>query len=106
MSLGPVVSSSRLSEDKVVRSEDLSKRSGPHRVHCSGLQIDQDSSGHVFATGSFVVIHIDPLELQIGVSVVGTGGVDTVLVGDYLKRTSVIPDSVKSPKLTAIILTR
>ena len=83
--LGPVVSSTRLSEDEVVGSEDLAERSGPDRVHCSGLQIDEDSSGHVFATGSLVVVDIDPLELEVGVSVVGSSGVDTVLIGNHLK---------------------
>ncbi len=39
MSLGPVVSGSGLSENEVIRSEELSERSGSHGVHCSGFQV-------------------------------------------------------------------
>ena len=37
-------------KDEVVRSKDLPKRSGPHRVHCSRLQIDKDCTGHVLVS--------------------------------------------------------
>ena len=86
MSLGPVVASTRLSEDEVVRSEDLSERSGSDGVHGIGLQINKDSSGNVLSTGGLVVVHIDPLQLEIRVSVVGSGGVNTVLIGDNLRK--------------------
>jgi hypothetical protein len=36
--------------------------------------------------GSFVVVHVDALQLQVGVTAVGTGGVDTVLIADNLWR--------------------
>ena len=55
-------------------------------VHGTGLQVDQDGPGDVFAAGGLVEVDIDPLELKIRVSVVGTGGVDTVLIGDNLGR--------------------
>jgi len=84
MSLGPVVSSSRLSEDEVIRSEDLAERSGSDGVHGSGLQVDKDSTGNVLSSGSLVVVDIDPLQLKVGVTVVGTGGVNAMLVGDNL----------------------
>ena len=84
MSLGPVVSSSRLSEDEVVRSEDLAERSGSDGVHGSGLQVDKDSTGNVLSSGSLVEVDIDPLQLKVGVTVVCTGGVNTMLVGDNL----------------------
>merc|ERR1712018_33574 len=84
VSLGPVVSSTRLSEDEVVRSEDLSERSGSNGVHGTGLQINKDSSGNVLSTGGLVVVDIDPLQLEIGVSVVGSGGVNTMLIRDDL----------------------
>ena len=51
-------------------------------VHGTGLQINQDSSGHVLSTGGLVVVHIDPLQLEVRVSVVGSGGVNTVLIRD------------------------
>ena len=82
MALGPVVSGSRLSEDEVVGAEDLSIGAGSHGVHGAGLQIDEDGSGDIFAAGGFVVVDVDPLELKIGVSLVGAGGVDAVFVRD------------------------
>ena len=42
VTLGPIVTSSRLSKDKVVRSEDLTKRSRSDAVHGSWLQVHQD----------------------------------------------------------------
>ena len=84
MTLGPVVSSSRLSEHEVVGSEELTEGSGSDGVHGAGLEIHKDSAGNVSSTGGFVEVDVDPLELEIGVSVVGTGGVDTVFVGDDL----------------------
>ena len=85
MSLGPVVSSSRLSEHEVVRSKYLSERSRSDRVHGAGFQINKDSTGDVFSSGSLVVVDIDPLQLEVGVSVVGSGRVDSMLIRDDLK---------------------
>ena len=84
MTLGPVVSGSGLTEDEVVRSEELTERSSSDGVHSSRLKIHKDSSGDVSSSSGFVVVDVDPFELKIRVSVVGTGGVDSVLVGDDL----------------------
>jgi len=84
MTLGPVVAGSRLAEHKVVGPEDLAKGSRSHGVHGAGLQIDKDSAGHVLATGGLVVVHIDALQLQVAVTMVGAGGIDAVLIGDDL----------------------
>ena len=84
VSLGPVVSSSRLSEDEVVGSVDLTERSRSDRVHGAGLQINKDSTGDIFSSGSLVVVDIDPLQLEIRVSVVGSGGVNSMLIRDDL----------------------
>ena len=88
VTLGPVVSGTGLSEDEVVRSEQLTERSGSDGVHGSGFQIHQDSSGDVSATSGFIVVDVDSLELEIRVTVVGAGGVDSVLVGDNLPELS------------------
>ena len=40
--------------------------------------------GNIFASSGLVVVHIDPLELEVRGSAVGAGGVDTVLIGDDL----------------------
>ena len=86
MSLGPVVASSRLSEDEVVRSEDLSERSGSDGVHGTGLQVNQDGSGNVLSTGSLVEVNVDPLQLEVRVAMVGSSWVNAMFVGDDLRR--------------------
>lgn len=43
---------------------------------------------NVSFTRSFVVVDINPLELQVAVSVVGTSGVDSVLITDHLPKLS------------------
>ena len=84
MSLGPVVSSARLSKHKVVWSEDLAVGSGPDAVHGAWLQVDKDCTGDVLAAGCLIVVNIDALQLEVGVAVVGAGGVNAVLVRDDL----------------------
>ena len=82
MTLGPVVAGPRLSENEVIGSEDLTEGSRPHAVHGPWLQVHEDSPGHVLAAAGLVVVDIDPLQLKLGGAGVGTGGVDTVLIGD------------------------
>ena len=82
MTLGPVVTGTGLSEDEVVGSEELTERSSTDGVHGAWLEIHKDSAGDVSATGGLVVVDVDSLELEIGVTVVATGWVNTVLVGD------------------------
>jgi hypothetical protein len=82
MSLGPVVTSSGLTKDKVVRSEELPKRTSTDRVHGTRLKIHKHSTRNVTSTSGFVVVDIDSLQLKIGVSMVGSGGVNTVFIGD------------------------
>ena len=84
MTLGPVVSSTGLSEDEVVWSEELSEWSSSDGVHGSWLKIHEDGSWDVSSSGGLVVVNVDSLELEIRVTVVGTGWVNTVLVGDDL----------------------
>ena len=80
MSFSPVVTGTSLSENKVIRSEELSEGTSSHGVHCSRFEIHQDGSGYVTSTGSFIEVYIDSFELEIGVSVVGSCGVNTVLI--------------------------
>merc|ERR1712195_9869 len=84
MSLGPVVTGTGLSEDKVVGAEELTERSSTDGIHGAGLEIHKDSAGDVTATGSLVVVDVDPLELEVGISVVRTGRVNSMLVGNDL----------------------
>merc|ERR1712061_772341 len=82
VTLGPVVTSTGLSEDEVVWSEELSEWAGSDRVHGAWLKIHEDGSWNVTATSSFVVVDVDSLELEVGVTVVGSGWVNSVLVRD------------------------
>ena len=84
MTLGPVVTGTGLSEDEVVWSEELTEWSSSDGVHGSWLKIHEDGSWDVSSTGGFVVVDVDSLELEIRVTVVGTGWVNSVLVGDDL----------------------
>ena len=37
---------------------------------------------HLLAAGSLVVVDVDAFKLEVGVAMVGSGGVNTVFVGD------------------------
>jgi hypothetical protein len=82
VSLGPVVTGTGLSENEVVGSEELTEGSGSDGVHGSGLEIHKDGTGNVTASGGLVEVDVDSLKLEVRVSVVGAGGVNSVLVGD------------------------
>ena len=84
VALGPVVTGTSLTEDEVVRAEELTEGAGADGVHGSGLEIHEDGAGNVSATGGLVEVHVDALQLKVGVTMVRTGGVDAVLVGDDL----------------------
>ena len=82
MPLGPVVAGPGLPEHEVVGAEDLTEGAGAHAVHGAGLEVHQHGAGHVLAAARLVVVHIDPLELEVGGPGVGARGVDAVLVRD------------------------
>ena len=84
VTLGPVVTSSGLAEHKVIGAEELAEGAGADRVHGTGLKIHEDGTGHIATTGGLVKVHVDALELEVGIAVVGAGWVNTVLVGDDL----------------------
>lgn len=52
VTLSPVVTSTGLTEDEVVGTEELAEGTGADGVHGTGLQIDEDSTGDVFVTAS------------------------------------------------------
>ena len=47
-------------------------------------QVDKDGPWHVFASGGLVVVDVDALQLEVGGSDVGAGGVDSMFVGNDL----------------------
>lgn len=88
VALGPVVSGTGLAEDEVVGSEKLTEGASSDRVHCSGFKIHEDGTRDISSTGGLVVVDIDSFKLKIGVSVVGTSRVNTMLVRDDLPELS------------------
>jgi hypothetical protein len=82
MSLGPVVTGTGLSEDEVVWSEELSEWASSDGVHGSWFEIHEDGSWNVSTSSGFVEVDVDSLELEIGVTVVSTGWVNTMFVGN------------------------
>jgi proteasome assembly chaperone (PAC2) family protein len=88
VTLGPVVTSTVLAENKVIGAEKLAEGAGTDRVHGTRLKIHEDGTGHIAATSGLVEVHIDALQLKIGITVVSSGGIHTVLVGDHLPKLS------------------
>jgi hypothetical protein len=84
VAFGPVVASAGLAENKVVGAEDLAVGARAHGVHGTGLEVHEHRAGHIASACGLIVVHVDALELEVGVAVVGAGGVNTVLVGDDL----------------------
>jgi len=82
MTLGPVVTSTSLTEDEVVGSEELTEWAGSDRVHRSWLKIHENGSWDESTTGSLVIVDVDSLKLEVRVTMIGTGWVDTVLIRD------------------------
>lgn len=50
VTLGPVVTSTGLTEDEVIGAEKLAERTRADGVHGTGLQIDQNGTGNVLVT--------------------------------------------------------
>merc|ERR1711977_248454 len=73
VTLGPVVTGAGLAEG-----------ASTDGVHGARLEVHEGGAGHVAAAGGLVVVDVDTLQLEVGVTVVGTGGVDAVLIGDNL----------------------
>jgi proteasome assembly chaperone (PAC2) family protein len=65
VTLGPVVTGTGLSEDEVVGSEELTEWAGTDGVHGAWLEIHKDGSGYITATGGFVVVNVDSLQLEV-----------------------------------------
>ena len=84
VALSPVVACPRLAEDKIVRPEDLSIRTISDAVHSARLKVNEDCPRDILPTRCFIEVHIDALQLQVRVSLVGSGGIDAMLIRDDL----------------------
>lgn len=88
VTLGPIVTGTSLSENEIVWSEELTEWTSSDGVHGTWFKIHKDGSWHVSTTGSFVKVNVDSFQLQVGITMIGTGRVDTVFVGDDLPELS------------------
>ena len=84
VTLRPVVTGTTLTEDEVVRAEEVAEGARAHRVHGAGLEINEDSTGHVLVRADLVVVHVDPLELKVVVALVQSIRLNAVLSRDDL----------------------
>jgi hypothetical protein len=82
VTLGPVVTSSGLTENEVIGTEKLTEWSGTDGVHGTGFQVHKDSTRNITSTSSFVEVDIDTFQLEIGISVIGTSGINSVFISD------------------------
>ena len=107
MALGPVVSGTGLTKDKVVRAEELAEGTSADSVHGTRLEIDEDSTGNILVASSLfcsgqnwsgsrllgstsylVEVDTQTLELLVGGASVDTIGIETVLTRDGLPESS------------------
>ena len=84
VTLGPVVSSTGLAEDEVVWPEKTSQWTRSDRVHGTGLEVDENSTGNVLVRAYLIVVDVDAGELVIAGANVVTVVVDSVLVREHL----------------------
>ena len=90
MAFSPIVACPALSKAVIVRLEKIPHGPCPNGVHRAGLKVDEDGPGDILVALPAVVVHLNPLRLNVVLVVVGYPlCVKPVFVGDDL------------PKLTA-----
>jgi len=82
VTLGPVVSGAGLAKDEVIGAEYPAEGAGPDRIHCSRFEIHEDGTWNVPSATGLIIVDVDTLELEFGVTAVGSGLVDAVLAAD------------------------
>jgi len=83
VTFSPVVASTRLTKNKVIWAKDLAIGGSSNTVHGARLQIHEDCTRHKSPAAGLIVVHIHPLQLQLGVTDVSTCGVDSMLITDH-----------------------
>lgn len=86
MTLGPVVTGTRVSVDEVVGPKEFSNPASSHTIHGAWFQVDENSSGYILPPMSLVEVHIEALGLKDVVALVNTVGVDPMLLADHLPK--------------------
>jgi len=82
MTFGPIVTSSGLTENEVIGTEKLTERTGTDGVHSTRFQIHQYGTGNITSSSSFVEVDVDTFQLEIGISVIGTSGINSMFISD------------------------
>ena len=67
------------------RPEELAEGPRADAVHGARLEIHQDGARDVAAARGLIVVHIDALQLEVGIPMVGARRIDAVLVRDHLQ---------------------
>merc|ERR1719262_860807 len=83
VALCPIISRASLAKDKVVGTKELAKGSRAHAVHGTGFKVHENRTWHIPASGCLVEVHINALELQVGVAMVSAGRIDSVFIADH-----------------------
>lgn len=83
-SFGPVVASTTLAENEVVRAEKVAQRPRSNRVHRSWLKVNQDCTWNVLVRADLVIVDRDALKLKIVVALVQTIPLNTMLIRNDL----------------------
>lgn len=80
MALCKVVSGARLTENKVVRPENLAIRAGAGSIHGARLKVHQHSPWHVTSIAALIVINVHSFKLKFGVAYVLSCGINPMLI--------------------------
>lgn len=86
MAFGPIISSSRLSINKIVRTENFSKGAWSYGIHGARLQIREDSSRNVTIITGLIEVDFNPFNLQIGISMILSRRVNAMFVRNDLPK--------------------
>ena len=60
-SFRPVVTSTGLAEDEIIRAEKIAQGTRTNRVHSSRFEVDQDRTRNVLIRTDLVVVNVDTL---------------------------------------------
>jgi hypothetical protein len=82
VSFGPVVASTALTEDKVVRAEKITKGTRSNRIHGARFEVNKNSTGNILVGPDLVVVNVDTFKLKVIISLVKTIPLNAVLVRD------------------------
>ena len=104
MALGPVVSSSTLSKDKVIGAKETSVRSRANGVHGSRFEIRKNSTRHIASSLSLVEVHINALQLKRIVSLVASVAGNAMLLGHDLNTSTKREKSQSASRSKSVIM--